>query len=263
MPTKLRISNPSRAHFALAWSFLLVLPAELCTWAPGGFADLVKSESPASRASSTMPSLKGLRPGIKIAAELQSTLDVLATKSGDEVAARVTGNVKRRGRIVIHKGDRLVGRVISVQPQNVRKGQANSEVAISFDRLQRLTTTYRLNTVVHSVVWVPSQLRDEAEAPEETDKTPARAMAIGGTHGGPHGGPRGVHGTVEGPDRKGEVTGSGVAYPRGGAPPSDSIKARSDPATDGRSGAVSVLSDRKGNLRLRAGTRLEFRTQGQ
>jgi len=237
---------------------LVVLPAGLCTLAPAGFAHLMQSEGPAPQTPSTLPSLKGLRAGTKIVAELQATLDVLATKSGDEIAARVMGNVKRRGRIVVHEGDRLVGRVTRVQPQSVGKGLAGSEVAIAFDRLTSGATTYRLNTVIHSVIWTPGRLRDETEGTQETEPQPARAMAVRG----PRGGARGVRGTVDGPDSKGEETGSsGAVYPRGGAAPSDSVNARSHPAADGRSGAVSVLSDRKGNLRLRAGTRLDFRTQ--
>lgn len=246
-----------KPHVAVSLGFLIALLVELTRLAPPGFANLVQSESPAPQVSSKLPSLTGLRPGTKIVAELQTTLDVLATKSGDEIVARVTKNLKRGGRIIVHEGDRLVGRVTRVQPQSVGKGQEDSEVAIGFDRLASGATTYWLNTVIHSVVWIPGQLRGKAVGSEATRPTSERRMPLRG----PHGGARGVFGSDGGAGRVGEKTGSNGGYPREGAAPSDSIKARSQPALDGRTGAVSVLSDRQGNLRLRAGTRLDFRTQ--
>jgi hypothetical protein len=238
---------------------LIALLIELSTLAPPGFANLVQSESPAPQAGSTMPSLAGLRPGTRIVAELQATLDVLATKSGDEIAARVTSDLKRRGRIIVHEGDRLVGRVTNVRPQSVGKGQQDSEVAIAFDRLASGTTTYRLNTVVHSVIWIPGQLRGEALGIEETHPTSEGRMPLRGPRA-PSGG-QGVSGSDGGAGRAGEETGGNGGYPPGGAAPSDSIKAQFQPAPDSRMGVVSVLRDHQGNLRLRARTRLDFRTR--
>jgi hypothetical protein len=253
---KMRTSALVNPHVAVALGFLIALLVKLSTLAPPGFANLVQSESLAPQASSTLPSLTGLRPGTRIVAELQTTLDVLATKSGDEIAARVTKSLKRGGRIIVHEGDRLVGRVTRVQPQSVGQGQDDSEVAIAFDRLASGAATYRLNTLIHSVVWIPGQLRGWTVESEGTQPTSERTMPLG-----PSGG-RGVPGSGSEVGRVGEEAGSGRGYPRGVAPPSGSIKARSHPAPDGRTGAVSVLSDRQGNLRLRAGTRLDFRTQG-
>lgn len=255
----MRTSAPGKPHVAVALGFLIAVLVELSRLAPPGFANLVQGESPAPQVSSTMPSLTGLRPGTKIVAELQTTLDVLATKSGDEIVARVAKNLKRGGRTIVHEGDRLVGRVTRVQPQSVGKGQEDSEVAIAFDRLASGATTYWLNTVIHSVVWIPGQLRGEAVGTEERQPTSERSMPLRGPRG--PSGARGVFGSDGGAGRVGQKTGGSGGYPREGAAPSDSIKARSQPAPDGRRGAVSVLSDRQGNLRLRAGTRLDFRTQ--
>jgi len=249
--------------------FLIALLVELSTLASPGFANLMQSESPTPQASSTMPALTGLRPGTKIVAVLQTTLDVLATKSGDEIAARVTQNLKRGGRIIVHKGDRLVGRVISVQPQKVGEGKEDSEVAIAFDRLTSGASTYGLNTVVHSVISIPGRRRGRSAGTEGTRPTSTHGMGLRGPHPGPSGGPAasGLHGGTRvsgshaGPSSGGNEAGSSAGYPRQAAPPSDFIKARSHPATDGRTGALSVLSDHRGNLRLRAGTRLDFRTQ--
>lgn len=265
----MRTAARGRLQVAVALGFLIALLLELSTLPPPGFANLVQSETPATQASSTMPSLTGLRPGTKIVAVLQTTLDVLATKSGDEIAARVTNNLRRGGRIIVHKGDRLVGRVTSVQPQKVGEGKEDSEVVIAFDRLTSGASTYRLNTVVHSVISIPGRRRGRSAGTEGTQPTSTHGMGLRGPHAGPSGGPgtSGLHsGTTvsashAGPSSGGNETESSAGYPREAAPPSDFIKARSRPATDGRTGAVSVLSDHRGNLRLRAGTRLEFRTQ--
>jgi hypothetical protein len=242
--------------------FLIALPVALSALAPAGFANPAQSESAAPQTSSTLPSLTGLQPGTKILAALQTTLDVLATKSGDEIAARVTKNLKRGGRIIVHEGDQLVGRVTSVQPQNVRKAQEGSEVAIAFDRLKSGASTYRLNTVIHSVVRIAGQLRGEAAGTKETQLTAKPNKGPRGQHPAPSSGRRALS-SGDGEGRAGEETASSGGDRRGGAAPPDSIKARSRPAPDGRTGAVSVLTERQGNLRLRAGTCLDFRTQGQ
>jgi hypothetical protein len=265
-----RTSALGKPQVAVALGFLIALLVESSSLAPPGFANLVQSESPAPQASSTMPALTGLRPGTKIVAVLQTTLDVLATKSGDEIAARVTKNLRWGGRIIVHEGDRLVGRVTRVQPQRVGEGKDDSEVAIAFDRLRSGASTYRLNTVIHSVLSIPGQRRGKAVGTEGTPPPSVRGAGLRGPHPGPSAGPAasGLHSgtTVSGPhagtSSGGNEAGSSAGYPREGAVPSDFIKARSRPATDGRTGAVSVLSDRRGNLRLRAGTRLDFRTQG-
>jgi hypothetical protein len=267
MTTKLRISYPSQSHFTLALGLLIVFPIEVSTLAPAGLANPVQGASPAPQASSTMPTLTGLRSGTKIEARLLATLDVLATKTGDVIAVQVTKDLKRKGRMAVHDGDRLVGRVISVQPQSVGKGQDDSEIAIAFDRLRSGTTTYRLNTVIHSVALLALQQGRKREETEE--KEPTRGRGQGHREGGRAsgmGGGRGVFGSsssagpgVGGP---GEEIASPGDFPPRDAPPPESIKVRSLTAEEGRAGSVSVLRAHQGNLRLRAGTRLEFRTEG-
>ncbi len=69
--------------------------------------------------SAAMASTKGqsaeIKNGTKISAELMSNIDVRTAKQGEKVVARVMKNVKQHGKVVIHKGDRLVGEITSVQ----------------------------------------------------------------------------------------------------------------------------------------------------
>jgi hypothetical protein len=261
VPAKVRIRGPSQSFVAVGLGFLIALPGELSTLASAGHADRVQVESP-SQAASTLPSPARVRPGTKVVAELLSALDVLATRTGDGIVVRVTGNLKQGGRTVVHEGDRLVGRVTSVRPQSVGKGQKGSEVAIVFDRLTSGANIYRLNAVIHSVIWTPGQRRHTATEPNLTQSTPQRTQVLRGPHPGSSGGLVGPvsHG---GTGQVGEKAGSNGDYPQGGNTPSDSIKARSRRAPDGGAGCVSVLTDSQGNFRLSAGTRLDFRTQSQ
>jgi len=256
---KVRICSPSQSFSAFALGFLLALRGGLCTLAPAGFASLVQVESPTPQATSAMPGQIGVPPGTKIVAALQTALDVLATRSGDEIAARITKNFKRGGQTLVQKGDRLVGRVTSVRPQNVGKGENGSEVAIVFDRLTSGKNTYRLNTVIHSVLWIPGQ---GGGTETGTNPTQASARRLRGPHAGTSGG-LGVTEAEGGAGRAGEKAGNNGGYPRGGEGPPNSIEVRSRPAPDGRAGGASVVIDHQGNLRLSAGTRLDFRTQGQ
>lgn len=258
-PVKVRICAPSQTVLAVTLGFLMALPGDLSTLAAAVFASPMQVESP-PQATSTTPSLVGVRPGTKIIAELQTALDVLATRSGDEIAVRVTNNLKRDGRVVVHEGDRLVGRVTSVRPQSVGKGEKGSEVAIVFDRLMSRANTYRLNTFVHRVVWMPGQGARTPTGTDETPSPPQHTQVLRGPHPGMTGG-LGVTASQGGAGHAAGKNGSNGGYPRGGLGPPDFVEARSRRAPDGRAGGVSVLTNRQGNLRLGAGTLLDFRTQ--
>jgi hypothetical protein len=261
VPAKVRIRGPSQSLLAVGLGFLIALPGELSMLASAGHADLVQVESP-SQAASTLPNPARVRPGSKVFAELQTALDVLATRTGDGIVVRVTGNLKQGGRTVLHEGDRLVGRVTSIRRQSVDKGQKGSEIAIVFDRLTSGANIYRLNAVIHSVVWTPGQRSDTASEPKLTQPTPQHTQVLRGPHPGTSGGLGGpvLHG---GAGQVSEKAGSSGDYPHGAKTPLDSIKARSRRAPGGSAGFVSVLTDSQGNLRLSAGTRLDFRTQSQ
>jgi hypothetical protein len=261
VPAKVRIRGPSQSFLAVGLGFLIALPNELSTLAFAGHADLAQVAS-ASQAASALPSPARVRPGAKVVGELQSALDVLATRTGDEIVVRVTGNLKQGGRTVLHEGDRLAGRVTSVRPQSVSKGQQGSEIAIVFDRLISGANIYRLNAVIHSVIWTPGQRSETATEPNLAQPTPQHTQGLHPPHSGLGGGP-GSPVSHGGTGRGGEKAENDGDDPQGGKTPSDSIKARSRRAPEGGARYVSVLTDRQGNFRLSAGTRLEFRTQNQ
>jgi hypothetical protein len=65
-------------------------------------------------------------------AELTKSLDAKKAKSGDEVTAKLTQDVKANGKVVMHKGSKLVGHVTEAQAKS--KENADSKLGIVFDK---------------------------------------------------------------------------------------------------------------------------------
>ena len=73
-----------------------------------------------------------LAGGTTVNAELAHSLDAKSAKPGDQVMARVTEDVKANGKVVVHKGSKLVGHVTEAQARG--KGSADSRLGIVFDK---------------------------------------------------------------------------------------------------------------------------------
>jgi len=221
-----------------------------------------------------------IREGTKINTELQSQVDARTAKPGDQVAARVTKDVRQTGRTVIHKGDRLVGTVKEVYAG----GTANegSRMVVDFDRLVRGESTTELHTMLTSVVSSPSEPRTEEPALAEPVMAPAPAHMGGGggrsSGGGLVGGVvGGVGSTVDTATSATTGLAGGVGETVGAAAqtaahgntalglttPVRDIRVGSMGSAENQTSGGSVLSTRNGDLRLDSGTRLEFRVSSQ
>jgi hypothetical protein len=73
-----------------------------------------------------------LSSGTTLQAELSKTLDAKKAKPGDEVTAKLTQDVKENGKIVLHKGSKLVGHVTEAQAKS--KENAESKLGVIFDK---------------------------------------------------------------------------------------------------------------------------------
>jgi hypothetical protein len=73
-----------------------------------------------------------LASGTALHAELTHSLDAKSAKPGDQVTAKVTEDVKSDGKVVVHKGSKLVGHVTEAQARS--KGNADSRLGVVFDK---------------------------------------------------------------------------------------------------------------------------------
>ena len=73
-----------------------------------------------------------LTSGTALQAELGKTVDAKKAKAGDEVSAKLTQDVKSNGKVVLHKGSKLVGHVTEAQARS--KENAESKLGIVFDK---------------------------------------------------------------------------------------------------------------------------------
>ncbi len=254
-------------------------------------ASATGSSQAMSTAESSMANrqVADIRSGTKITAQLESAVDTKTAKPGSEVAARVTKDVKQDGRIVIGKGDRLLGRVNAVEAGATAK--AGSRLDVTFDRLVRGSQTLQLNTVVAAVLSTPGEQAAASEpmmAPEPVAMpSPAagagagtastgRAAASGG--GGLLGGVSStVNSTVNATagavgSTAAEVAGMANAAGHGTldgstastlATPRNAIRVGSQAQSNEQAGLNSVFSTRQKHLRLDSGTALQFRVAAQ
>jgi hypothetical protein len=75
---------------------------------------------------------EALSGGTTLQAELTKMIDAKKAKSGDEVNARLTQDVKANGKVILHKGTKLLGHVTEAQAKS--KENAESSLGLVFDK---------------------------------------------------------------------------------------------------------------------------------
>ncbi len=73
-----------------------------------------------------------LSSGTTLPAELTKSIDAKKAKPGDQVTAKLTQDVKANGKVVLHKGSKLVGHVTQAQAKS--KENAESKLGVVFDK---------------------------------------------------------------------------------------------------------------------------------
>jgi hypothetical protein len=95
-----------------------------------------KEKDSGSAASASASGLNGgsaaLSSGTTLEAELTKSIDAKKAKPGDEVTAKLMQDVKSDGKVVIHKGSKLVGHVTEAQAKS--KENAESKLGVVFDK---------------------------------------------------------------------------------------------------------------------------------
>jgi hypothetical protein len=216
--------------------------------------------------------------GTELKAELSSSLDSRTAKPGDTVVARVTKDVKSKGKKVVRKGDQLVGKVKSVE--STANGAASTRVSVVFDTLVQGETSTELNTVLTSMVAVPRLAPMNSEPMFEPMSSPSpRSSGGGGLLGG--GSVLGSTTAAVGSTTSGTLgavnngalgtttdatlgaatsaTGNLNGLPTEGLAPLRSVRLDSVSSATGSAESTSVLQSPKGDFQLTAGTELKFR----
>jgi len=220
-----------------------------------------QSASPSSAQASN--SLR-IAPGSVIPVQLTKSIDAKKVKTGDEVEAKVTQDLKAgNGDIVVPKDTKVVGRVTEAQARN--KEQKESQVGIAFDRaVMKTGGDVTLPMSIQAII-APSYLSGGSN---NSGGQPAGQPSPAGNAGTM---PQGNNG------RSGTGMGTQQPYPTASAPPSgdQSANAPHQQITGNTQGVLgipnltlstsagtaqgSVVTSEKDNVKLDSGTLMLLR----
>lgn len=102
-----------------------------------------------------------IRSGTRLAAQLQSALDVKKANVGDEVVLKTTESIKQDGQVVVKKGARLIGRVTEVQQRS--RGESESRIGLMFDRLESGKLAVPITATITSITRTRAQSSLDSE----------------------------------------------------------------------------------------------------
>jgi hypothetical protein len=191
---------------------------------------------------------------------LTKTIDAKKAKTGDEVVAKVTQDLKTNsGDVIVSKDTKILGHVTAAQPHT--KDQKESQVAIAFDRaVEKNGTEMQLPMSIQAIIGP----QNNSSAGESSQAPPNSAPTA----------------TPSGSGRPGAMSGSAPPATQspstsGGNTPSDAPPSAHAPITAETQGVVgisnlklepagqtsqgSVVSSDKNNVKLESGTMMLLR----
>lgn len=218
------------------------------------------SAQPAANQQQTSGALK-IAPGSVIPVQLAKTVDAKKAKTGDEVVATVTQDMKTNsGDVLVPKDTKVIGHVTEVQARN--KEQKQSELGIAFDHAVVKGDQMQLPMSIQAVIAPPSN-NSAAEAPEGPPAT-----AGGGSASSPMAGSRA--------GATGASPSSQQSHPPGAASESSPQSEARPPITGNTQGVIgmsdlrlesgaqnsqqgSLLTSEKNNVKIEKGTLMLLR----
>lgn len=206
-----------------------------------------------------------IAPGSVIPVQLTKTVDAKKVKTGDEVEAKVTQDMKTQtGEVLVAKDTKVIGHVTEAQARS--KDEKQSELAIAFDQAVMKGEDVHLPMSIQAVI-APQNNAGSASGGEDVG---AGATAGGGipssSGGGSQRGSMGGSGSQQAPptaSKPGSMPTAGTTQSsKGGYPP---INAQTQgvigvpnvtlsPAQNAAQGPV--MSSEKSNVKLESGTML-------
>jgi hypothetical protein len=196
-----------------------------------------------------------IAPGSVIPVELKKTIDAKKVKTGDEVEAKITQDLKSsNGEVVLPKDTKVMGHITEVQARS--KEQKESQVGITFNHVvMKNGTDVNLPMSIQAIIAPPSSNNnDNAGAPQASVPSGSGATPSGGRAGMGGGAPAQGAATTSIPDVPASQS-SGAARPaitgstQGVVGISDVQLAKAANTTDG-----SVVSSDKNNVKVVSGT---------
>ena len=146
------------------------------------------TDTPAATSSAAAKASVSLPPGTTVQIELIKAIDAHKAKPGDEVAAKVTQDVKSDDKVVLAKGSKVMGKV--TQAQGRAKGQDESELGLAFDSAVLKDGTQVPISVAIQAVANSSAIMAQAALDAQGNSTAISTSQNGGS-ARPGGGPAG------------------------------------------------------------------------
>ncbi|HET7872694.1 MAG TPA: hypothetical protein VFL42_09295 [Terriglobales bacterium] len=140
-------------------------------------ANAGSASGPAGNTSAAVTSASSLQ------AELTKSIDAGKCKPGDEVTAKLTQDFKSDGKVVYHKGSKLIGHVTEAQAHT--KDHAGSKLGVVFDKVQPKGGE---EAQIHGVVQALAPPANAMLASSADQSLSAPAMGGGRSGGGGGGG---------------------------------------------------------------------------
>lgn len=221
---------------------------------------------PSTNRAQAANSLK-IAPGSVIPVQLSKTVDAKKAKTGDEVVATVTQDMKTSsGDVLVPKDTKVIGHVTEAQPRS--KEQKQSELGIAFDRAVVKGDQMQLPMSIQAVIAPPSN--NSSPGVPEAPSPPSAPAPAGGSSNAPMAGSRQA-GTGAGTSPSAEQN-----YPQGGGSESRPQANDRPPITGNTQGVIgvsdvklesasqnsqqgSLLTSEKNNVKIEKGTVLLLR----
>jgi hypothetical protein len=222
-----------------------------------------QGESSAQTAANQKQSSSALKiaPGSVIPVQLSKTVDAKKAKTGDEVVATVTQDMKTNsGDVLVPKDTKVIGHVTEVQSRN--KEQKQSELGIAFDHAVLKGDQMQLPMSIQAVIALPSNYSGAAgpEAPPSAAGGGSANSSMAGSRAG----------------AAGASPSSQQNYPPGSASESSAQGEPQPPITGNTQGVIgmsdvrlesssensqqgSVLTSEKNNVKIEKGTMMLLR----
>lgn len=158
-------------HVSLAIFSVMILAAFSLAQIPSGTAAQPQTSTPQTQqipaptaqppanamqpAASATTSAPRIAPGSVIPVKLAKTVDAKKAKTGDEVAANVTMDMKTgSGELILPKDTKIIGHITEAQPRS--KEQKESQMGIAFDKAVTKNGPVNLPMSIQAVIVFPT-----------------------------------------------------------------------------------------------------------